>query len=82
MKQFRLNHRTLASIKASTGLDASAISNSDISVVDETIEKHTGQPLTPSVSLGGIQPRGSVYLMLDRLLTSDYINSQLNKIKA
>jgi hypothetical protein len=82
MKQFKLNNQTLATIKASTGLDASTISDSDISVVDKTIENRMGQPLTPSVSLGGIQPRGSVYLMLDRLFTGEYINRQLNKIKA
>lgn len=81
MKSFRLNHNTLASIKASTGLDASTISSSDISVIDETIEKHTGKSLTPSLSLGGIHPRGSVYLMLDRLFTREYIDRQLNRIK-
>lgn len=81
MKPFRLNIHTLDSIKATTGLDAATISNSDVSAVDKSIERRTGQTLSPSLSIGGILPRGSVYLMLNRLFTSSYINSQLNKIK-
>lgn len=81
MKQFRLNDRTVARIKASTGLDASTISDSDIGAVDKAIERRTRRILSPALSIPGIQPRGSVYLMLNRVFTAKEIDSNLNKIK-
>lgn len=81
MKGFRLNKETLRSIQASTGMDAAVISHSDISDIEMNIENRIGSPLKPAVSVGGLSPRGSVYLMFNRLISSSQINKALRSIK-
>lgn len=81
MNDFRLNEDTLRTIQATTGMDASFISESDISVIDCNIEKKTGKTLEPAISFAGLNPRGSVYLMFKRFFTSKEIDEQLAAIK-
>lgn len=81
MSNFRLNTATLRSIKTATGIDAETISTSDVSVIDEAIAKRTGKTLEPSLSVGGLKPRGSIYLMFNRLFTPNEINKEISRIK-
>ena len=81
MFSFLLNKATKDAIKVATGLDASAISGSDISVIEETIERRTNTTLEEAISIGGLQPRGSVYLMLHRFFTAKEVDARLEKIK-
>lgn len=81
MIKFRLNEDTLKNIHATTGMDASFISESDVSIVERNIEKKTGKKLEPAISLAGLNPRGSVYLMFKRFLTNEDIDSKLAAIK-
>lgn len=81
MNKFRLNVDTLKTIQATTGMDASFISESDVSVVERNIEKKTGKKLQPAISLAGLNPRGSVYLMFKRFFTNEEIDGKLAAIK-
>lgn len=81
MAAFRLNEDTQKAIRTSTGMDTSFISKTDVDIVDQNIERHTGKKLTPAVSLAGIIPRGSVYLMFNRLFTNKEIDSKLAAVK-
>ncbi len=81
MLDFRLNKETLDNIKTVTGFDSKVISTTDVLTIDENIEKQSGKKLQPVLSIGGILPRGSVYLMFNRLFTSNDINKGLNRIK-
>ncbi len=82
MMGFKLNKRTLNSIRTVTGLDSTVIANTDIMKIDKAIESRNKRSLKPALSLGGIQPRGSVYLMFDRLFTSKEIEQGLAEIKS
>lgn len=81
MNKFRLNEDTLKTIQATTGMDASFISKSDVSVIERNIENKTGKKLQPVISLAGLNPRGSVYLMFKRFFTEEEIDSRLAAIK-
>lgn len=81
MNKFRLNEDTLKTIHATTGMDASFISKSDVSVVERNIEKKTGKKLQFAISLAGLNPRGSVYLMFKRFFTNEEIDNKLASIK-
>jgi len=81
MNQFKLNNETLRHIHAVTGMDARDISMSDVSTVDKFIEKRKGQSLKPAINLGGLSPRGSVYLMFNRFITRKEIDRQIDHIK-
>lgn len=81
MKGFRLNNRTAESICRATGMSVEDIASADVSLVDDAIQKKIDRVLTPSVDLGGILPRGSVYLMFDRFLTNKDINKGISAIR-
>lgn len=81
MKGFKLNKRTLDSVRAVTGLDSTVIANTDIMKIDKDIEKRNKKSLKSALTLGGLQPRGSVYLMFDRLFTSKEIEQGLAEIR-
>lgn len=81
MKVFRLNNRTAESISRATGMSVEEIAGADVSVVDDAIQKKIDKELTPSVNLGGLLPRGSVYLMFDRFLTNKDINKGISAIR-
>lgn len=68
MKKFRLNISTLNCIRKETGMDAKDIASDDISSVEANIEKRNGCHLVPAVTMDGLSPRGSVYLMFNRFL--------------
>ncbi len=81
MKGFKLNKRTLDSVRAVTGLDSTVIANTDIMKIDKDIEKRNKKSLKSALTLGGLQPRGSVYLIFDRLFTSKEIEQGLAEIR-
>lgn len=76
-----MNTNTMRTIHAGTGMEASDISQSDISVVDDNIEKFTGRRLEPATSFAGLSPRGSVYLMFKRFFTRQEIDEKLLSIR-
>lgn len=82
MNTFKLNPISLKYIHADTGMDGRFIANADTSVIDRNIEKRSGSKLKPALFIGNISPRGSVYLMLKRFFTDNFINGKLKKIKA
>lgn len=82
MRKFKLNKRTKQDILSATGMDVDMIINSDISVVDSNIEERISRKLTPAFKLGGLFSRGSVYLMLNRYFSRNFIDRQLAKIKS
>ena len=49
-------------------MDAKDIASDDISSVEANIEKRNGCHLVPAVTMDGLSPRGSVYLMFNRFL--------------
>lgn len=81
MKGFKLNNITAESICQATGMSIEEIAISDVSVVDNAIQRKIDKELVPSVDLGGILPRGSVYLMFDRFLTSKDIDKGISAIR-
>lgn len=80
MKQFKLSEQTKKSIEKTTGLNYETIVNSDVAEIDRKIEKKTGKKLRFSTHVGGLQPRGSVYLMLNRFITAKDINRSIDRI--
>lgn len=82
MNKFTLNNETLQRIHTVTGLDARDISTSDVGKVDSFIEKRKGTVLSPAVNVGGLSPRGSVYLMFSRFLTQKEIDRRIDSIKS
>lgn len=82
MNAFKLNSTSLKFIQADTGMDSNYIANTDIAMIDSNIEKRAKCILEPSLSLGNLSPRGSVYLMLRRFFTDKFINRKLARIKA
>ncbi len=81
MKGFRLNDRTAESICHATGMSVEEIAGADVSAVDDAIQRKIDRELTPAVDLGGVLPRGSVYLMFDRFLTKTDINKGISAIR-
>lgn len=77
---FKLNNKTKESIYASTGMKADLIANTDIEIIDSNIESRIGKKLTFSTLVGGLIPRGSVYLMFERFFTSKEIDKKLSNI--
>lgn len=77
---FKLNNKTKESIYASTGMKADLIANTDIDIIDSNIESRIGKKLTFSTLVGGLIPRGSVYLMFERFFTSKEIDKKLSNI--
>ena len=80
MRRFRLNNRTKKSIHASTGMSTDFISMTDIDMIDSNIESRIGKKLTFSTVIGGLIPRGSVYLMFQRFFSREEIDRRLSKI--
>ena len=80
MRRFRLNNRTKESIHASTGMSTDFISMTDIDMIDSNIESRIGKKLTFSTVIGGLIPRGSVYLMFQRFFSREEIDRKLSKI--
>lgn len=62
-------------------MDAMTIARTDVSVIDANIEKKTGKPLTPAVTIGNLTSRGSVYLMFKRFFSKEEIDTRLDRIK-
>lgn len=81
MKKFKLNHHTIRSIEKSTGLGHQDLVDTDVMTIDSRIESKTGKKLRYSTSVGGLRPRGSVYLMFNRFLSAKSINDGIAKIK-
>lgn len=81
MKKFRLNISTLNSIRKETGMDAKDIASDDISSVEANIEKRNGCRIVPAVTMDGLSPRGSVYLMFNRFFTKKEIDHQIDNIR-
>lgn len=81
MINFRLDRETLENIETATGFDSKVISDTDVFTIDKNIEKLSGKRLQPALSIGGLLPRGSVYLMFNRLFTSHDINKGIDRIK-
>jgi hypothetical protein len=81
MNRFRLNKATIENIRTNVGLDVSTISDSDISTIDAHIEQRKKKRLSPALEVGGVSPRGSVFLMFNRVFTSKEIDSRLSRIK-
>lgn len=77
---FKLNNKTKESIYASTGMKTDFIANADIDKIDSNIESRIGKKLTFSTVIGGLLPRGSVYLMFERFFTSKEIDKKLSNI--
>ncbi len=77
---FKLNSKTKESIHASTGMNVDFIANSDIETIDNKIESKIGKKLSFSTTIGGLIPRGSVYLMFKRFFTKEEIERKLAKI--
>jgi len=80
MKEFKLNIKTAESIFKTTGLSLDEIANADVLTVDDAIQTKIDRKLTPAVDLGGLQPRGSVYLMFKRFLTKNDIDKGISAI--
>lgn len=80
MNKFRLNNESERFIHADTGMDSTFIAKSDIATVDKNIEDYTDAVLKPSLTVGHVSPRGSVYLILKRFFTQSEINAGITKI--
>ncbi len=80
MSMFKLNNKTKESIYTSTGMDVDFIAKADIETIDSNIESHIGKKLSFSTTIGGLLPRGSVYLMFKRFFTKEEIDQKLSKI--
>ena len=80
MRSFKLNNRTKESIHVGTGMSTDFIANTDIDMIDSNIESRIGKKLTFSTVIGGLIPRGSVYLMFQRFFSREEIDRKLSKI--
>lgn len=81
MMNFRLNNKTKRTISSTLGIDFDTLAKTDIDVIDKQIEERNNVRLKPAINLGGLSPRGSVYLMFERLITREEIDNGLSKIK-
>lgn len=81
MKRFKLSDVTCRGIKMATGMDVQNIIETDVFDIDSHIENRVGRKLTPSVNIGGLTSRGSVFLFFNRLFSREYIDSQIARIR-
>lgn len=80
MVLFKLNKETKKSVYASTGMDVDFIAKADINTIDTNIEARIHKKLSFSTFIGGLLPRGSVYLMFKRFITGKEVERKLSKI--
>ena len=76
----QLNINTKASINRTVGLDFERLQKMSAEEIDAFIEKRIVKRLKPAKALKGMISRGSVFLVGNRLVSSDYIDRRLSEI--